>query len=286
MTGVELCQALTALRAEGAARSLYVILLTAHGDKGKVVEGLEAGADDFLRKPYNFQELLARIHAGERIQGLQEELIARQIELKKSNAELGLLNEKLTRLANFDALTSLPNRRYTLERFADAWAQARRYGRPLSCIMLDIDHFKQVNDTHGHKAGDVVLQEVAAALHSLVRRYDVCGRFGGEEFLCVCPEATVEAAAMVAERMRVSVSQQEIFTDGVQLSVTISLGVAGMRLDHSSPDALTAEADAMLYAAKEHGRNQVWYADSIGKGRSYEGSTASAQAASQSHAER
>ena len=275
-----MCRALSALREEGAARSLYVILLTAHSDKGKVVEGLEAGADDFLRKPYNFQELLARIHAGERIQSLQDQLIARQIELKKSNAELGLLNDKLTRLANFDALTELPNRRYTLERFADSWAQARRYDRPLSCVMLDIDHFKRVNDTYGHKAGDIVLQEVAATLRSLVRRYDVCGRFGGEEFLCVCPEATVEAAAMVAERMRVSVRQQQILAEETQIAVTISLGVAAMRPDHASPDALTAEADAMLYAAKEHGRNRVWCTDSEGNGHAFDPSLASAPPAS------
>ncbi|MGD8450611.1 MAG: diguanylate cyclase [Phycisphaerae bacterium] len=269
MTGIELCRAVAELRASQVVRSLHFILLTAHGDKEKVVEGLEAGADDFLKKPYDLQELLARIRAGERILTLQNELYERQLELGKSNAELAVLNSKLTRLANYDSLTELPNRRYTIERFREAWDLARRHGRQLSCIMLDIDHFKRVNDTYGHHSGDLVLQEVARRIRDACRRYDFCGRFGGEEFLVVNAEEGITGATALAERIRTAVEGKEIAVEQNSVRVTISLGAASMRPEQSELDALIGEADGALYAAKGHGRNQVWYVDASGAQQHY-----------------
>jgi two-component system cell cycle response regulator len=266
MTGIELCRALRELRTTGALPALYFILLTAHAERDTVVEGLEAGADDFLRKPYDFQELLARIRAGERILRLQEDLIERQLELAKSNAQLAVLNQRLTRLASFDPLTELPNRRCILERLHEAWSMAQRHDHRLSCIMADIDDFKKVNDRNGHRAGDVVLRAIAHSIQQSTRDYERCGRFGGEEFLVVCPLETVEAAATLAERLRLIVEQCEFKVGDASVRVTISLGVAAARAEHPSPDALIAEADSMLYAAKQNGRNCVWYADRDGVG--------------------
>jgi two-component system cell cycle response regulator len=270
MNGVQLCRAVSELRASQAIFSLYFILLTAYTEKSKVLEAFEAGADDFVRKPYDLEELLARIRAGERILQLQDELIARQFELSKSNAQLAVLNNKLTKLANTDAMTELPSRRCVLERLEAAWALATRHARPLSCIMVDADRFKRINDTHGHKVGDVALKHVARTLRSVLRHCDECGRFGGEEFLIICPEEEVQGAAALAERIRSIVAAQPLHADGHSLHVTLSFGAAALRPAHACLEALIAEADAMLYAAKAHGRNQVWYADAEGRGHRFE----------------
>lgn len=270
MTGIELCRATRELQGAHAVGSLYFILLTASTGKPRVVEALEAGADDFLRKPYDLQELLARIRAGERILDLQGELLRRQLELSKSAAHLAVLNDKLAELANTDTLTRLPNRRCVLERLSEAWDLAERRGRPLSCVMLDIDHFKRINDTHEHKVGDIVLVALANTIRRLLRRYDVCGRVGGEEFLIVCREESVEGAAALAERIRATVATKPITVGALRIPVTICLGAAAMRPEHANAEALVAEADTMLYAAKENGRNQVWLVDSQGQGRRFE----------------
>ena len=270
MTGVELCRATRELREAYAAGSLFFILLTASTGKAKVLEAFEAGVDDFLRKPYDLQELLARIRAGERTLDLQGELLRRQHELSKSAANLAVLNDKLAKLVNTDTLTRLPNRRCVLERLSEVWDLTERHGQPLSCVMLDIDHFKKINDTHGHKIGDSVLVAVANTIRRLVRRYDVCGRIGGEEFLIVCREESAGGAAALAERIRAAIAQDPIIVEGIRIPVTISLGAAGIRPEHGNADALVAEADTMLYAAKENGRNQVWYSDSQGQGRRFE----------------
>lgn len=279
MTGVDLCRAMTEQRDTLADQPVYTILLTAYGDKARVVEGLEAGADDFLSKPYDLPELLARIRAGERILDLQHQLHERQVELSRAAARLSQLNRRLSELASTDDLTKLPNRRYVLEHLHTVWALAGRHNRPLSCIMLDIDHFKRVNDTHGHRAGDGILEEVAAIMRECLRRGDICGRFGGEEFLVVCQETGVRGAAALAERIRAGVAQREMRAPAGAVTVTASLGVAALRGEHASPDALLAEADTALYAAKQHGRNCVWYADEAGQLRAWGDAAAAACAA-------
>ena len=267
MTGLELCLAVQELRDTSALRATYFILLTANTEKKKVLEAFEAGADDFVRKPYDIQELLARIRAGERILRLQDELIDRQLELSMTNAQSALLNRKLEKLANTDTLTGLPNRRRVFERLHDIWALAERHNHHLSCIMFDVDHFKRVNDTYGHQAGDMVLQAIAKTVRRLLRRYDICGRIGGEEFLIICPNEPATGAVRLAERLRINLADQTIHCDDVRINVTISLGVAAIRPEHTSPDALIADADNMLYAAKENGRNQIWLADQSGRRR-------------------
>lgn len=265
MDGLELCRAIRALCKMQALSVVYFILLTAHSDKEEIVAGLEAGADDYLTKPYHKQELLARLRAGERICSLHAELMQRQLELHKVNSEFARLNEKLELAANTDTLTGLANRRHFFEHFAQAWPLAERKEQPLACIMLDIDKFKLINDTYGHAAGDMVLQTLAATCRGCLRRYDLFGRIGGEEFCIVCPDTSVESAARMAERIRDTIARTEFRTDRAVVPVTASLGVAGRRPAHTGPDDLVIAADAMLYRAKQNGRNQVWVCDGDGE---------------------
>jgi diguanylate cyclase (GGDEF)-like protein len=265
MDGLELCRTVRGLSVMQALSFVYFVLLTAHADKDNIVAGLEAGADDYLTKPYHKQELLARLRAGERVYHLQAELMQRQVELHKANSELATLNRKLERLANTDALTELANRRRLFERLGEAWALAARSDQHLGCVMLDIDKFKSINDTYGHAAGDEVLKAVADAVRYCVRRYDVLGRFGGEEFCVICPETTAEGTAILAERIRQTVADLKCTVEDVVIPVTVSLGVAARSPVCDDQDTLIVAADAMLYRAKENGRNQVWVCDSDGQ---------------------
>jgi two-component system cell cycle response regulator len=265
MDGLELCRIIRGLSEMEALSAVYFILLTAHSDKDEIVAGLEAGADDYLTKPYHKQELLARLRAGERICSLHAELVRRQIELHLVNSEFAKLNQKLEELASTDTLTGLANRRHFFERFAEAWVLSERKNDPLACIMLDIDKFKSINDTYGHAVGDVVLKEFAATCRKCLRRYDLLGRIGGEEFCIVCPGTETENAAQLAERVRSTIAQTEFRADRTIIPISISVGVAGRRRNHTSPEDLTVAADAMLYRAKQHGRNQVWVCDHNGE---------------------
>jgi diguanylate cyclase (GGDEF)-like protein len=264
MDGLELCRAVRALGDARALSFVYFILLTAHSDKERIVAGLEAGADDYLTKPYHTQELLARIRAGARLCSLQAELMNRQLELRRVNSELGVLARKLDRLASTDELTGLANRRSFFERFAEAWALADRERHPLGCIVFDIDHFKLVNDTHGHAAGDAILKALAATCRRRLRSCDLLGRIGGEEFCVLCPATPLDGTLELAERLRTAVAQAEFQTRGNAIPVTISLGVAGRRPAHAHPEDLIRAADTMLYRAKQTGRNQVWVCDARG----------------------
>jgi diguanylate cyclase (GGDEF)-like protein len=246
---------------------VYFILLTAHSETEQVVAGLEAGADDYLTKPYQKQELLARLRAGERIHALQTELMQRQIELHKVNGQLASLNRKLESLANTDPLTGLSNRRNLFDRFTEAWSLADRNDRALGFIMMDIDKFKLTNDTYGHAAGDQILREVADAIRRRLRRYDIVGRFGGEEFCVVCPDTPLEGVTCLAERIRVAIAEMKCQIDGNPIPVTMSLGVAVRGPTHGKPDDLIAAADAALYRAKQTGRNQTWVCEVDGRMR-------------------
>ncbi len=265
MSGLELCRAVHELRDSQALGAIYLILITASSERTRVVEAFEAGADDFLHKPFDFDELLARLRAGERILKLHEEVRQRQLELSKYTAQLAGLNRRLERLANTDMLTGLPNRRQVLERLDEAWALAVRRNVPLSCLMLDVDHFKRTNDTYGHRGGDLVLQELARRVQALIRRYDVCGRFGGEEFLVICPQESVRSAVRLATRLREAIAATPVWCEGRRVDITVSIGVAERRAAHADPEALIGEADRMLYVAKSRGRNQVWHADEAGE---------------------
>lgn len=258
MNGLELCRAVRELEEMRAVQHIYFIVLTAHTSKTRVIEGLEAGANDYLTKPYHAGELLARIQVGQRMLRLQAELMQRQIEVQKTNAQMALLARKLDEQARTDSMTRLPNRRSIIERMNEAWESHIREQNPLACIMLDVDHFKSVNDTYGHEIGDDVLKHVANILRKCVRRPELCGRFGGEEFLCVCRGMDLDAATQLAERIRQSIAAVPVDASEHTIRVTISSGVATPTPDMQSPEDLIRVADELLYAAKENGRNQVW----------------------------
>lgn len=254
MDGIEFCQA---VRSSELVGIVYIIILTAHSDKERLVEAFRAGADDFLSKPFHREELSARLKAGKRIVRLESELAVERRVLHKTNAELAILNGQLDRLATTDELTGLSNRRTAVQRLDELWEAAARYQQPLACILLDIDHFKRFNDTHGHDVGDAVLRHVASVLRRNTRGSDLICRIGGEEFLVLCPSTTAAEASVGAERLRRTVESSALNCNGIELSVTLSAGVSERDTTMIDSDQLLKSADNALYAAKQAGRNQV-----------------------------
>ena len=254
-TGPELCRS---LRATEFGRQMYIIMLTAQSDEEHLVDALEAGADDFVVKPFRAKPLFARIRAALRVINLQEELARNQDRMEKISANLAIANRRLEMDALTDELTGLPNRRYLMERLSHDWAVARRSGQPLACMVLDIDHFKQINDTHGHDIGDQVLARVAMILNESIRSTDVVCRYGGEEFIVVGADSDLDSALRCAERLRRAVEVETAASIPKLLhAVTISVGVA-VRSEHTrTPEALLKEADEAMYRAKQSGRNRV-----------------------------
>lgn len=257
MSGTELCREVRVAMGRGEISFAFILLLTAHHEIQRIVAGLEAGADDYLTKPYHRSELLARIHAGQRVCRLNDQL-------QQAAAELKELNWRLERLANTDELTQLPNRRHLFERLREAWSLAERHGGDLGCIMFDLDRFKRVNDTFGHAAGDAILREVAAICTETLRSHDVVGRIGGEEFCIVCQETGPAGLQHLGERFRLAIKQHAFMFEGCRIPVTISAGVALRDQQQTDAEALVAAADALLYQAKRHGRDQTWGADASG----------------------
>ena len=245
MDGYELCRA---LRARGAAAYVYVLLLARGKRKSLVLKGLAAGADATLPQPVDPAELSACIAAARRI-----------IDLERS---LRLTNEQVRALSIRDPLTGVFNRVYLMERLPQEFKRSRRYGHALSLIMCDIDHFKDVNDRYGHRAGDEVLKDFAGRVAGSIRiDIDWMARYGGEEFLIVLPETDVPSACIVAERLRRLVAQTPFgFKEG-QSRITASFGVASYRpaaqTDGVTFDQLMEQADEFLYQAKREGRNTV-----------------------------
>lgn len=243
LDGLELCRR---VRTHSADSYTYVILATSLGDREDVIEGMEAGADDYLTKPVDPFDLETRLVAARRVTSL--------------HAELAKYRTELDRLASTDPLTGLHNRRSLQEDLATLHARSRRYRRAYSILMCDIDHFKAYNDRFGHPAGDDVLRAVAAALVCQIREGDGAYRYGGEEFLVLLPEQTQEAAAAAGERIRLAVEELGIphpmsSSDGM---LSISVGVAVYIPDEErSEDEVVSAADTALYQAKELGRNTV-----------------------------
>ena len=232
--GVEICRR---LRSEQKPSYQYIVMLTSRDRVDDVVEGIEAGADDYLRKPFDLRELRVRVRAGERVLAHQDELRVR---------------------ATTDELTGLLNRRGLIERLDFELALVARDGRPLSVLMLDIDNYKAINDAHGHAVGDEVLKEVSARMRRQLRGYDDLGRHGGEEFAVVLPSCEANAAFTVADRIRSIISSVPIETSAGSLEVTISGGLASSRgAQPLDTHGLISVADAALYAAKAKGRNRV-----------------------------
>jgi diguanylate cyclase (GGDEF)-like protein len=226
-------------------RDIPVIMLTGRGDRELKIKLLGQGASDYVTKPFDAGELIARVKVQLKIKGLQDEL-------KKSN-------EKLRLLSNTDPLTHLYNRRYMIDMLEKEMQRAERKGSPLSVVMIDIDHFKQVNDEFGHHNGDQVLLAFASLSQAGLRSYDFVARHGGEEFVMTLPETRHEDAMVIAERLRIRI-QAHSFTGALKgLNVTASMGVATYPVDFiTTVSDLIREADEAMYRAKAAGRNRVW----------------------------
>jgi diguanylate cyclase (GGDEF)-like protein len=239
LSGLDVCRA---IRKAGAAPYVYVILLTGEDSKQDILDGFEAGADDYITKPFEAGELKARVQTGARIVELQEQLIRAREDLRQEVMR-DSLTRALTRVAFFEIL----------EREV---ARARRNATSLALIMGDVDHFKAINDQHGHLAGDEVLREMARRLRASLRASDAVCRYGGEEFVIVAPDCTIDNAMRLAERFREAVSAQPILVASLSLTATMSFGVAATNDMQKSGDLLRAADDA-LYKAKEAGRDRV-----------------------------
>ena len=242
MDGVEVCRR---VRAEVRERYIYILLLTARTEAQDLVEGLEAGADDYLTKPFKAHELRVRLRAGRRIIDLQEQLLLTQAALREQ--------------ATHDSLTGLRNRLSILETLQTELARAAREAQPIAVLMVDLDRFKDVNDTYGHLAGDTVLREAARRMRAAVRRYDAVGRYGGEEFLIVLPGSEGPAAHSQAERIRDAIGSEPFpISNGDSIRITCSVGISSRRPPvPPDTDSLVRDADLALYGAKNAGRDRV-----------------------------
>jgi two-component system, cell cycle response regulator len=245
MDGIELCKAVRNLQLDGY---VYALLLTARNAKEHIIAGLEAGADDYLVKPVHEPELVARLNTGRRILALEHSLRA--------------ANERNRILSITDALTGAFNRRYMMEQLPRELERCRRYANPLSVIMCDVDHFKQVNDDMGHSGGDDVLQQFVWRMQKSIRaNSDWVARIGGEEFVIVLPETGHQGAMFVAEKIRTVITDTAFVTREGDVTATSSFGVASTA-EHG-PDLVTKSetliraADQCLYASKQSGRNRV-----------------------------
>ena len=249
LTGLELC---ANIRASAPGSYTYFIMVTGHDDHDEILEGMAAGADDYLVKPLDHEDLHARLIAAARVTSLHRRLADRQLEMEG-------LNDDLATLARRDPLTGLRNRRALDEDLDLLGARVTRYGHLYSIAMLDVDQFKSYNDSNGHPAGDRILQLVGSQLEAQARGGDAVYRYGGEEFLCIFPEQTLATGTIAVERMRLTLERLAIPHEGQPLGVlTISAGVAVMDPDHPRPPGdVVGEADEALYRAKRLGRNRV-----------------------------
>jgi diguanylate cyclase (GGDEF)-like protein len=236
---------------------VHFVLLTVYADKGLLYRSFDAGVDDFLAKPFNEFEMIARYRAGMRAVAMYDELSLQHQGSRKLNQQLISVNHTLEKLAVTDDLTGLANRRQAVHRLEELWSMADRYPRPLAVISIDIDRFKNVNDEYGHSAGDIVLLGVSDCLRECVRTTDTVCRIGGEEFLLILPSQTMQEAEICAQRCRQAVMQREFISGGHVIHATISEGIASRRLDMPSCADLLKEADDALYTAKRAGRNTV-----------------------------
>lgn len=236
LDGLEICRR---IRAQNTPGYVYIILLTAKSGREDIIRGLESGADDYIIKPFYREELKCRLKNGERIIKLEQNIL---------------------HLAMTDYLTGLLNRRAFLERMEAELKRSIRENRALGIIIVDIDHFKKVNDSYGHQAGDVVLQHFAQCLVSSCRAYDFIGRYGGEEFIICIPGANLKQTAWTAERIRMTIYDNEFLLpeQNMRLKITASLGISAMESGiFKTADQLINQADDALYRAKAEGRNQV-----------------------------
>jgi two-component system, cell cycle response regulator len=247
MDGVEICRK---VRQRGQEPYIYLLLLTTKGRKENIIEGLDAGADDYVTKPFDPHELQVRLRTGKRIVTLQAELIEAR--------------ETLRIQATHDPLTELWNRRAILEILTNELARSRREGLPVAVVIADLDHFKRINDTYGHMVGDTALCAVVSRTRAMLRPYDAMGRYGGEEFLLVLPGCTSQDAFKLADRLRIGIGQDPVKFPGGSTTLTSSMGVAASdAIATVDVVALLRAADTALYRAKAAGRDRVELATDV-----------------------
>jgi diguanylate cyclase (GGDEF)-like protein len=233
---------LAELKRDARLADIPVVFITGRTTAEDAVRGLDMGAHDYLRKPFEAAELTARVHAAMRTKRLQDELRA--------------LNAELARLANTDGLTGLANRRYLDQELSRLCSRSLRHKRPLGVLLIDADHFKRINDEHGHQTGDQALVAFAERLAERLRAEDILGRWGGEEFMVLAPDVDAHGVAVLAEALRAHVADLPLATATVSLPLTTSIGWSAWS-EGDTPEGLLRRADAALYAAKDAGRNRV-----------------------------
>jgi two-component system, cell cycle response regulator len=225
------------IRGDADLKNIYIIMITARTQEVDRVHGLDLGADDYITKPFSFSELLARIRGGARIVQYQQQL------------------EHQTQI---DSLTGLYNRRAFEKRLTEEIERATRHGHPLSLLMLDVDNFKIINDTHGHQAGDAALVRICEILRTEMRQSDFLSRFGGEEFVLILPENDHESAMRAAQRILTEVRSSAFTTHDAQFSMTLSIGVSSTAIyPYGNASKMVEDADRALYSAKHNGKNRV-----------------------------
>ncbi len=237
MPGIDGYQFCEQLKKTPRLRDTPVIFLSAMNDEESIINGFKCGGVDFVTRPFRAQELLARTRT--------------HIELKKAK-------EKLLMMAVTDELTGLFNRRYFMNRLNQEFERVKRYESAFTFIMIDIDHFKRINDIHGHLAGDSALKNAADILKKALRLTDTVGRIGGEEFAILLPETEIDHGVEIAERLRRKIDESELRYESAKLKLTISAGISDSVLSDETADSILKRADTALYRAKEEGRNRVF----------------------------
>jgi len=236
LNGLEVCKRI-ALERSQSQKYRYIILVTSKDKDDEISEGFLAGADDYITRPFNRNELRMRLNVGVRIVQMQRDLL---------------------KLLHWDPLTNALNRRAALERLDEEIKRATRSQSPLSIAMLDIDHFKQINDTHGHLVGDLVLKEVVTRIFHALSSYDLIGRYGGDEFILLFPNTKLADATLICSQIQNAFTQYPIISADLKLFVTVSIGVTSQNGESYLADTLIHHADDALYKAKRQGRNQVY----------------------------
>lgn len=254
LDGLELCQA---LRATDEGRRMHILMTSDEQGEEQLTRAYEVGADGYLPRSLSAKGLHTRLRATQRLIHMQTAWEKDRAQLRQIAAELAVANRRLANAALTDLLTGLPNRRSAMDQLEQAWSAASRTGQSIAVMVVDIDHFKHINDTYGHAAGDRVLREAAATLRASARREDSVCRIGGEEFLVICPNTDLSAALQSAERLRANLSAKRITIGNTERTLTVSIGVATRESVTGDIDALVSIADQALYAAKEAGRNKV-----------------------------
>ena len=247
-----------ALRATDEGRRMHILLMGDENDESHSMRAYESCADGYLPSTINAQGLRTRLFAAQRLLQLQNNWEKDRAQLRQIAAELAVANRRLATAALTDSLTGLSNRRSAMDQLQKIWSASSRSGMPLSLIVLDIDHFKQINDTYGHAVGDIVLRETAEVLRKSARQGDTVSRIGGEEFLVICPDTDIKAATQAAERLRITLESSTIMIgrENKAVSITASFGIASKQASTADIDALVNTADIALYAAKQEGRNR------------------------------